>query len=246
MSSPRPESRGGLAARVRDAIRIRHLSSRTEEAYLHWIRRYWQFCDRKDPAAFGPRQVTAFLNHLAVDQRVAAATQNQALAAVLFLYRHVLGQDLPWLDAIVRASRPKRLPTVLSRDEVRHLLEHMHGTPRLMATLLYGAGLRLLECCHLRVKDVDFGRRQLTIRSGKGGKDRPAILPASAAPALREQIDFVRLQHRRDLNAGSGYVELPSALDRKYPGAPRELAWQWVFPATRHYIHPETGQRRRH
>ena len=244
MTSHHPEAR--LGDRVREAIRVRHLSPRTEEAYLHWIRRYWQFLGRKDPAAFGPSQVTAFLSHLAVDQRVAAATQNQALAAIVFLYRDVLGQDLPWLSAIVRASRPKRLPTVLSRDEVRCLLGHLHGTPRLMATLLYGAGLRLLECCRLRVKDVDFDRRQLTIRSGKGDKDRPAILPASAATALREQLDFVRLQHQRDLAAGCGFVEIPNALDRKFPNAARDLAWQWVFPAARHYIHPGTGQRRRH
>jgi integron integrase len=243
---PRPDSSQRLSDRIRHALRLRHRSPRTEEVYLHWIRRYWIFCNRRDPALCGAAEVQAFLTQLAVDHHVAAATQNQALAALLFLYRHVLEQDLPWLEAIVRASRPPRLPTVLSREEVRSLLNHMHGTPRLMATLLYGAGLRLLECCHLRIKDVDFDRRQLTIHSGKGDKDRPAILPLSAAPALRQQLDFVRLQHQRDLAVGSGYVELPHALDRKYPNAPRDLAWQWLFPATRHYVHPETGQRRRH
>ncbi len=246
MTSPQSDPGVSLGDRVRHAIRVRHLSPRTEKSYLDWIRRYWHFCGRKDPAAFGPSHVTAFLSNLAVHQRVAAATQNQALAAIVFLYRHVLGKDLPWLDALVRADRPKRLPTVLSRDEVRNLLTHLHDTPHLMATLLYGAGLRLLECCRLRVKDVDFASHQLTIRSGKGDKDRPAILPAAAEPALRRQLDFVRQQHQNDLAAGSGYVELPHALDRKFPNAARELAWQWLFPATRHYIHPGTGQRRRH
>jgi len=211
-----------------------------------WSQNGSQTSSRRDPAAFGADQVTAFLTDLAVQGQVAAATQNQALAAVLFLYRHVLGQDLPWLDGLVRANRPKRLPTVLSRTEVRALLANMHGTPRLMALLLYGAGLRLLECCHLRVKDVGFQENQLTIRSGKGNKDRPAVLPEAAKELLLQQVTFVRQQHARDLAVGAGFVELPFALARKLPNAPRELAWQWLFPATRQYDHPETGERRRH
>jgi integron integrase len=231
---------------MRHAMQVRHLSPRTCEAYLDWARRYWHFCGQRDPAAFGAEKVTSFLTHLAVHGRVASATQGQALAAIQFLYRHVLNQDLPWLDGLVRARRPKRLPIVLSRDEVRSLLSHLHGTPHLMALLLYGAGLRLLECCHLRVKDIDFATSQITIRSGKGNKDRPAILPAVASAKLREQLAFVRHQHEQDVLSGSGYVELPHALDRKLPNAAREFPWQWVFPATRHYEHKETGRRRRH
>ena len=225
---------------------MRRYSPRTCEAYLEWIRRYWHFCGRRDPAVLGAEQVTAFLTHLAVHGRVAAATQGQALAAILFLYRHVLEVDMPWLSGLVRATRPKRLPTVLSRGEVRSLLQELQGTPRLMGLLLYGAGLRLLECCRLRIKDVDFATNRLTIRSGKGDKDRPAILPAAAADLLRAQIAFVESQHARDLAAGAGFVELPGALGRKYPRAAQELGWQWVFPATRHYEHAPTNQRRRH
>lgn len=158
----------------------------------------------------------------------------------------MLELDLPWLNGLVRVTRPKRLPTVLSRDEVRALLGELHGIPHLMAMLLYGAGLRLLECCRLRLKDLDFSRNRLTVRSGKGDKDRPAILPAAARERLQAQVRFVRIQHQADLAAGSGFVELPGALDRKFPNANRELAWQWLFPATRHYHHPATGQSRRH
>ena len=241
---PKPAPR--LSERLLHAMQVRHLSPRTQEAYLDWARRYWQFCNRRDPAHCGAEQVTAFLTHLAVHGRVAAATQGQALSAILFLYRHVLELNLPWLEGLVRANRPKRLPTVLSRGEVRTLLAHLHGTPHLMGLLLYGAGLRLLECCRLRVKDIDFDSNRITIRSGKGNKDRYAILPAVAKPLLKHQLEHVSRQHHIDLEAGSGYVELPNALDQKLPNAARELPWQWVFPATRHYEHPETGQRRRH
>lgn len=246
MPSEDPTSRPRLGDLVQAALKVRRYSPRTARAYLHWIRRYWQFCERRHPAAYGAEQVTAFLSHLAVHDRVAATTQGQALAAVLFLYRHVLEQDLPWLDGLVRARRPRRLPTVLSRTEVHGLLARMHGTPHLMALLLYGAGLRLLECCRLRIKDIDLAKNQLTIRRGKGDKDRPAILPVTAKPLIHAQIEFVTDQHQRDLAAGAGYVELPDALARKLPNAPRELAWQWLFPATRHYEHQPTGQRRRH
>jgi integron integrase len=235
-----------LGDRVRAAIRLRHLSPRTEQAYLDWIRRYWPFCGRRDPARFGADQVAAFLSRLATRDHVAAATQNQALAALLFLYRAVLGQDLPWLDGLVRATTPDRLPVVLSRDEVRAVLARVEGAPRLMALLLYGAGLRLLECCRLRVKDVDFDRNQITIRRGKGDKDRATMLPASAKQALRAHLERVRTQHEADLAAGAGWVELPCALSRKLPNAGREWPWQWVFPATRLYTCRDTGQRRRH
>jgi integron integrase len=235
-----------LGDRVRDAIRLRHLSPRTEEAYLGWIRRYWLFCDRRDPATFGAEQATAFLNQLATHDRVAAATQNQALAALLFLYREVLGQDLPWLDDLLRVVTPPRLPVVLSRDEVRAILAQIDGVPRLMAVLLYGTGMRLLECCRLRIKDVDFDRNQIAVRRGKGDKDRFTMLPRTVRDDLAQHVERVRRQHNRDLAAGAGYVELPGGLARKLPAAAREWPWQWVFPATRTYVHPETGQRRRH
>ncbi len=225
---------------------MRHFSPRTEEAYLGWMRRYHEFHGRRDPAALGPEHLTAFLNALATRRHVAASTQNQALAALLFLYRDVLGIQLPWLDDLVHAKTPARLPVVLTRDEVRAVLAHMAGEPRLMATLLYGGGLRLLECCRLRVKDVDFGRNQITVRRGKGEKDRATMLPVSIKPELAAHLERVRAQHERDLTAGAGWVELPGALAKKLPSAGREWPWQWVFPATRHYVERETGQRRRH
>jgi len=241
---PAPAPR--LSERVCDAMRLRHFSPRTEEAYLGWMRRYHEFHGRRDLATLGPEHVTAFLSALATRRRVAASTQNQALAALLFLYRHVLGVDLPWLDDLVRAKSPVRLPVVLTRAEVRAVLARMHGEPRLMATLLYGCGLRLLECCRLRVKDVDFGRNQITVRRGKGDKDRATMLPVSLKAELAAHLARVRAQHERDLTAGAGWVELPGALAKKLPNAAREWPWQWVFPATRTYVERESGQRRRH
>jgi integron integrase len=227
-------------------MRLRHLSPRTEEAYLSWMRRYHEFNRRQDPALFGAERVTEFLSLLATEQNVSASTQNQALSALLFLYREVLGLELPWLDEVVRAKRPQRLPVVLSRDEVAAVIHEMVGVPRLMAALLYGSGLRLLECCRLRVKDLDFQRSQLLVREGKGDKDRSTLLPATLHQALRAQVDAVRVQHQADLAKGAGWVELPHALQRKLPGEGRSWPWQWVFPATRTYVHEETGQLRRH
>ncbi|MFQ5767839.1 MAG: integron integrase [Acidobacteriota bacterium] len=235
-----------LGEKARRAIRLRHLSRRTEEAYLHWMHRFFEFHGRRNPAGLGAAEVTAFLNDLASRRQVAASTQNQALAALLFLYREVLGLDLPWLVDLVRAKGPQRLPVVLTRGEVRAVLSRMEGVPRLMATLLYGSGLRLLECCRLRVKDLDFHRCHLLVRRGKGQKDRATMLPAALRDPLREQLRRVRQQHEADLAQGAGWVELPGALDRKLPSAGREWPWQWVFPASRHYLHLETGQRRRH
>jgi integron integrase len=222
------------------------MSPRTEEAYVEWMRRFYEFHGRRDPALLGPEEVTAFLNDLATRGGVAASTQNQALAALLFLYGEVLGIDLPWLDGLVRAKGPKRLPVVLSREEVRGVLSKMEGVPKLMATLLYGSGLRLLECCRLRVKDVDFSRNQIVVRSGKAEKDRATMLPAVIKRPLVPHLEGVRRQHDRDLAAGAGWVELPDALARKLPSAGREWAWQWVFPATRTYLDRGTSQRRRH
>ena len=235
-----------LLDRVRAALRARHYSRRTEKAYVHWIKRYIFFHGKRHPAEMGAAEVTAFLTALAVRDRVAASTQNQALNALLFLYREILGVELPWLDGLVRAKRPQHLRTVLTREEVRTVLEQLDRAPRLMALLLYGAGLRLLECCRLRIKDVDFATNQITIRDGKGSKDRVTMLPSAVKIDLARHVERARALHQRDLAAGAGWVELPWALGRKYPNAGREWAWQWVFLATRLYVDPSTGQRRRH
>ena len=235
-----------LLDRVREANRLRHGSRSTEKSYVGWIRRFILFHGKRHPAEMGAPEVTQFLSALAVEGQVAASTQNQALSALLFLYRHVLHQDLPWLDDIVRARRPKHLPVVLTRDEVRAVISKLDGTPRLMATLLYGAGLRLLECVRLRVQDLDFAMNQIIVRDGKGAKDRVTVLPAVAKEPLTQHLLKVKRQHEADLIWGAGWVELPWALARKYPNAGREWPWQWIFPATRFYLHRATGQRRRH
>src|SRR5882724_400604 len=231
---------------VREAVRARHYSRRTEKAYIHWIKRYIFFHGKRHPAELGASEVTAFLTSLAVHDKVAASTQNQALSSLLFLYREVLSVELPWLDDVIRAKRPQHLPVVLTRDEVRAVLQRLDGAPRLMALLLYGAGLRLLECCRLRVKDVDFATNQIVIRHGKGGKDRVTMLPAAVKAALIAHLERAREQHQADLRHGAGWVELPSALTRKYANAGRDWGWQWVFPATRMYVDRLTAQRRRH
>ncbi len=233
-----------LLDRVRSAARLRHYSRRTEAAYVAWIRRYIFFHGKRHPAQLGAAEVTRFLSSLAVEGRVAASTQNQALGALLFLYRDVLELDLPWLDGVVRARRPERLPVVLTREEVAAVLRPLTGVPRLMASLLYGSGLRLLECCRLRIQDIDFARNQIVVRSGKGDKDRVTMLPAVLKADLARQLKAVRTQHQRDLHHGAGWVELPTALARKYPNAGRE--WVWQFPAMRAYRDRETGQWRRH
>jgi integron integrase len=239
-------SRPRLLDRVRQAIRTRHLSPSTERAYLGWIRRFLLFHGRRHPSEMGEEEVTAFLTHLATVRRVSASTQNQALGAILFLYRDVYGRELEWLDGLVRARRPARLPEVLSRGEVEQLLGQLEGTAWLQASLLYGAGLRLMECSRLRVKDIDLEGRQILVRDGKGRKDRHTVLPEKVRSPLRDHLQRVRAQHERDLRAGLGAVALPDAIARKYPGAAKEWAWQWVFPASRHYVDQETGERRRH
>jgi len=226
--------------------RIRRIGRRTEKAYRGWVRRFILHHGKRHPAELGAREVTDFLSHLAVDRHVSASTQNQALCALLFLYRQVLGLELPWLEDVVRARVPPRLPTVLSRDEVRRVLERMRGTPRLIATLLYGGGLRLLECAQLRVKDIDLERRSIHVRCGKGAKDRVTVLPEVAVEPLRAQLEQAKRIHEADLADGAGFVALPEALAGKFPAAGREWSWQWVFPATAHYRDAETGQRRRH
>lgn len=240
--APKPR----LLDRVRMALRLRHYSRRTEKAYVAWIRRYILFHGKRHPAEMGAAELTRFLTSLAVDGRVAASTQNQALSALLFLYREVLELDVPWLDGVVRAKRPVRLPVVLTRQEVAAVLQPLQGVPRLMASLLYGSGLRLLECCRLRAQDVDFAANQIIVRDAKGRKDRVTMLPTAIKADLARHLERVRAQHQRDLQAGAGWVELPTALARKYPNAGREWVWQWVFPATRMYRDRETGQLRRH
>jgi len=231
---------------VRQCARLRHLARRTEDAYVDWIRRFILFHRKRHPDEMGPLEVVAFLSHLAVQGRVSASTQNQALAAHLFLYRTVLERELEGLGAAVRAQRPSRLPVVLSRHEVRALLARMQPTPRLVATLLYGGGLRLLEALRMRVKDVDFERRQLVVRQGKGDRDRAAPLPRIAEKPLRRHLERVRALHQSDLAGGVTGPPLPGGLERKYPNAPREWAWQWVFPATRIGRDPAACRRFRH
>ena len=235
-----------LLDRVRDAIRRRHYSPRTEETYVHWIRRFIHFSGKRHPAQLGAAEVTAFLNHLATERTVAAATQNQALSALLFLYKEVLGQPLPWLDGLERAKRPARLPSVLTVDEVGRLLVQLQGARWLMASLLYGAGLRLRECLKLRIKDVDFGYRQIVVRDGKGGKDRVTMLPSSVIEPLRRHLDRVKALHERDVAEGYGDVELPDAIARKYPRAPYEWGWKFAFPSHKRSVDPVRGVIRRH
>ena len=244
MGESRPKPR--LLDATRAALRARHYSRRTERAYVGWIRRLVFATGKRHPADLSPNDVSAFLSALATESRVAASTQNQALSAILFLYRDVLRLDLPWLDDVVRAKRPHHLPVVLTRDETRAVLEALDGTPALMASILYGSGLRLLECCRLRVADVDFGRHEIVVRRGKGARDRRTMLPSGVAGKLAAHLVRVRKQHASDLERGAGWVELPDALHRKYPNAGREWIWQWVFPATRHYREAESGQIRRH
>jgi integron integrase len=241
-----PASPPRLLDRMRQTARLRHLSRRTEDAYVAWARRFILFHGKRHPRELDAPDVVAFLSDLAVRLRVSASTQNQATAALLFLYREVLGLELAGLEDVRRAPRSQRLPVVLSRDEVRAVIAQLAGVHRLVATLLYGGGLRLLEALRLRVKDVDFARRQLVVREGKGDRDRMAPLPRVAEAPLRRQIERVAALRRGDLAQGVWGASLPGGLARKYPNAPRELAWQWVFPATRLGFDPVTRLRFRH
>jgi len=234
-----------LLVRMRDALRLKHYSIRTEEAYVNWARRYILFHNKRHPKDMGGPEIAAFLTHLAVDRRVAASTQNQALCALLFLYREVLGIEVELIDA-VRAKQPKRLPTVLSRDEVTRVIMALSGTNQLVARMLYGSGLRLLECLRLRVKDLDFSYRQIVVRDGKGAKDRVTVLPESLVEPLHTHLQRVAMIHRLDLDEGYGAVYLPYALEVKYPNANREWIWQYVFPARDRSLDPRTGLQRRH
>jgi len=231
---------------VSEAIRRRHYSRRTEQAYVHWIKRFIYFHGKRHPREMGEAEVTAFLNDLALMRKVAGGTQNQALSALLFLYKEVLGQDLPWLDGLVRAKRPRRLPSVLTRAEAERLLAQLTGTRWLIASFLYGAGLRVMECLSLRVKDVDLEYRQVLVRDGKGDKDRVTMLPERLVEPVRAHLQRVRGLHQRDLREGYGEVSLPNALARKYPRAGREWAWQFVFPSRHRSEDPADGVVRRY
>jgi len=227
-------------------LRLKHYSVRTEQAYVGWIRRFILANDKRHPREMGVVEVEKFLSDLATQGQVAAGTQNQALSALLFLYREVLSIELPWMETVVRAKRPQRVPVVLSRDEVTRLLAMMDGAFALMASLLYGSGMRLMECVRLRVKDVDFELNQICVRDGKGGKDRHVPLPQRLREALRAQLERVALIHRQDLAAGCGSVWLPHALARKYPSASKESGWQYVFPSGQLSRDPRGGAMRRH
>jgi integron integrase len=235
-----------LLVQVRRALRTRHYSPRTEQAYVGWIKRYIGHHGMRHPAELGAEEMVDFLSDLATRHGVGPSTQNQAHSALLFPYRVVLRIEVEGLDRVVRARRPRRLPVVLSRDEVRVVLERLDGTPRLVATLLYGGGFRLLEALRLRVKDLDFGRNQIVLREGKGGKDRATFLPRLIRDELPRHLERARVLHRRDLAAGYGDALLPAAVARKYPNAAREWRWQWVFPASRISVDRRTGEERRH
>lgn len=235
-----------LLDQMRDALRVRHYSLRTEQAYTHWTRRYILFHGKRHPREMGAVEVEAFLTWLAVEGQVSASTQGQSLAALLFLYKQVLGMDLPWLDEVVRAKRPQRLPTVLTPEEVRALLAQMEGIHALMARLLYGTGMRLMECLRLRVKDVDLARREVTIYEGKGDKDRRTVLPRALLPELERHLEQVRLQWQKDRDANLVGVQLPDALERKKPGEGKSLTWFWLFPGRDLSTDPRSGVIRRH
>lgn len=235
-----------LLDQVKNRLRLKHYSLRTEDTYVHWIKRYIYFHHKRHPAEMGGAEVEAFLTDLAVTGKVAPSTQNQALAALLFLYREVLERDLPWMDTMVRAKRPPRLPVVLTAAETASLLARLEGTRWLIAALLYGTGMRVMECMRLRVKDIEFERREITVRDGKGGKDRVTMLPEKLVEPLRNHLVKVSRLHAADLAEGYGDVYLPFALARKYPNAGRTWAWQYVFPSKQRSVDPLSGKIRRH
>lgn len=235
-----------LLDQVRDKIRTLHYSIRTEEAYLKWIREFIIFHGKRHPLEMGASEISRFLSYLARERNIAASTQNQALSALLFLYREVLDYPIDWVDDIERARKPQRLPVVFTRKELKAVLNQLRVEMWLMASLLYGSGLRLMECVRLRVKDVDLAQSQIIVREGKGNKDRVTMLPASLFDPLEKQLERVKSLHEMDISEGFGRVYLPSALARKYPNAERKLCWQYVFPASKRSLDPRTGQIQRH
>ncbi len=235
-----------LLDQVRDVIRRKHYSIRTEQAYIDWIKRFIIYHGKRHPGEMAEEEVAEFLTHLARDLNVAASTQNQALSALLFLYKEVLKHEIGWLQKVERAKKPPKLPVVLSRAEVKQIFGHLHSVPKLMAGLLYGSGLRLMECVRLRIKDIDFELAQITVRDAKGGNDRITMLPLNMSEPLRRHLLRVKAQHEQDLEDGFGSVHLPFALARKSPKAAREWPWQYAFPSSRLSIDPRNGEKRRH
>lgn len=252
MKPPEPPTLFGV---VREQMRVRHYSLRTERSYIDWMRRFIRFCGGRHPRGLGASEITTFLTHLAVDLKVAAATQNQALQALLFLYRDVLHLEIPYLDQIVRATGPRRLPVILSREEVARIFAGLSGRSRLVVGLLYGSGLRLVEALELRVKDLDLDRRELHVRHGKGGKDRHTVMPGELVQPFRNHLAALSAWYQRERSVGAPGVAIPGAAKKKYPGAPTSFEWQWIFPShslcrdpydgttVRHHVHPRTLQR---
>jgi integron integrase len=235
-----------LLDRLSEALRSRHYSRRTEQSYCQWVKRFIFFHNKRHPAEMAEPEINAYLTHLAVKEKVSASTQNQALSALLFLYRHVLDREIGDLGEVIRARKPRHLPAVMTREEVKGVLGHLKGDKWLMGSLMYGAGLRLMECLRLRVQDVDFARNEILVRDGKGAKDRITMLPQSLAVPLRDHLQKVKTIHEKDLGAGWGHVQMPYALDRKYPNAPKDWRWQWVFPQENRWINPQTKEQGRH
>ena len=240
--APKPK----LLDQVRQAVRARHYSKRTERTYVDWIKRFIFFHGKRHPVEMGEPEINRFLTDLAVRKKVSASTQNQALSAILFLHQNVLDKELEWINPAVRAKKPKRLPVVLTDQEVKAILDRLEGPPKLIASLLYGSGLRLFECLQLRFKDIDFTKNQIVVRDGKGQKDRVTLLPESVKEPLLAHLRNVYRLHQRDLREGAGRVALPFALARKYPNADREWGWQWAFPAPKRYYDRGAGIERRH
>src|SRR5919109_4769319 len=245
-SAPASTAKPKLLDQIRHAIRIRHYSPKTEETYVHWVKRFIFFHNKRHPVEMAEPEIGRFLSSLATESKVSGSTQNQALNALLFLYHQVLGKEIGYVNGVMRAKKAPRLPVVLTRGEVQALLSYLDGSEKIMATLLYGAGLRLMECCRLRVKDIDFSQNQIVVRAGKGDKDRYTMLPATVKESLINHLDDRKRQHQNDVEKNLGRVVLPNALDRKYPKAGQEWGWQWVFPATRYYVDRFTGRQYRH
>lgn len=246
IASPPSSTKIKLLDQVRQAIRTRHYSYMTEKAYVGWIKRFIFFHNKRHPGEMGEPEIARFLSALAQESHVSASTQNQALNAILFLYHEVLAKDIGYIKGVVRAKRPKRLPVVLTREEVKSILSLLQGLEWIMGMLLYGAGLRLMECLRLRVKDVDFSRNEIRVRSGKGDKDRVTMLPAAVKEPLLQHLELVRKQYEADAKNGFSGVFLPYALERKYPNAARQWGWQWLFPASKLYVDPQSGKILRH
>ena len=244
--SRNPSHKPKLLDQLREALRSRHYSRRTEEAYVRWVRRFVQFHGMRHPVEMAESEINAFLTHLALKRHVSASTQNQALSALLFLYRYVLGRQIGDLEHVIRARKPQRLPIVMTRDEVRTVMRRLSGEKWLLAALMYGSGLRLMECLRLRVQDVDFASRQITVSDGKGNKDRVTMLPRMVRKPLEDHLKCIRAIHEQDLKDGYGRVQMPYALDRKYPNAASDWVWQWIFPQQRRWKNANTGQQGRH